>query len=338
MFKVLIVDDEYLMREALGKMVEMVDGFEVCGIVGTGKEAIEAVKQMSPDVVFMDVVMPDTDGLQAAKEIKKSGAQASIYLVSAYNDFDFAKEAVHLGVAEYLVKPLGYLDVKRVLETYRGLNAKRNETFEMLCECIDAHNYEQMYYKLPDFVEAIREESWDAPEEIIDYYYEIENRLFEHYHCSMETNYVNRPAGKMLPIARWLEFRLFATFDMIFRHNAVEKYPVMKRSFEYIDKHTGDNIGLREVRENSGLSQGYMSRIFKKMLGVSVMTYIHLTRMMLSKWYFCTEDTNVIDVAYKLGYNESSYFSKLFKKYEHQTISEFKKEVAEERKQQKQKA
>ena len=101
----------------------------------------------------------------------------------------------------------------------------------------------------------IREESWDSPEEIVEYYYDIESRLFERYACSLETNYVNRPAGKMLPIVRWLEFRLYATLDLIYRHNAVAQYPVMARSFAYIDQHTGDNIGLREVRNDSAVDR-----------------------------------------------------------------------------------
>lgn len=331
MFKVLIADDEYLMREALKRMVEMVDGFEVCATANTGQEAVDQAAALSPDIIFIDVVMPDLGGIEATKRIKDSGNRAPIYLISAYNEFQFAKEAIYIGVAEYLTKPLGYTDVKRVLETYRGLNTKRDETFESICRCVDAQHYGDMYYRLPDLIADIREESWDSPEEIVEYYYDIESRLFERYACSLETNYVNRPAGKMLPIVRWLEFRLYATLDLIYRHNAVAQYPVMARSFAYIDQHTGDNIGLREVRDDSGLSQGYLSRIFKKTLGISVMSYIHLCRMMQAKWYFCTEDANVTDVAYQLGYNESSYFSKLFKKYEHTTISQYKKMIKQER-------
>ena len=65
MYEVLIVDDEPLMREALEQMIGMVDGFEVCTVAKTGTEAVEKVKTFRPDIVFMDVVMPDENGIQA---------------------------------------------------------------------------------------------------------------------------------------------------------------------------------------------------------------------------------------------------------------------------------
>lgn len=332
MYEVLIVDDEPLMREALEQMIGMVDGFEVCTVAKTGTEAVEKVKDFRLDIVFMDVVMPDENGIQAAKKIREALPHVTIYLVSAYNTFDFAKEAVHIGVDEYLLKPLSFSRVKRLLENFRGLKQRRNATFDKICGIVDSSDYAAMYYALPELIANIKQESWDATDEIIDYYYTIENKLFAQYGCLEETNYVNRPAGKMLPVERWLEFRLYATLDLIFRHKAIALYPVMKKSFLYIDEHIGENIGLREVRENSGLSQGYLSRIFKKTLGISVMTYIHLCRMMQAKWYFCVTSDSVTDVAYRLGYNESSYFSKLFKKYEKMTISAYKKMVREEKK------
>ena len=147
------------MREALKRMVEMVDGFEVCATANTGQEAVDQAAALLSDIIFIDVVMPDLGGIEAAKRIKDSGNRAPIYLISAYNEFQFAKEAIYIGVAEYLTKPLGYTDVKRVLETYRGLNTKRDETFESICRCVDAQHYGDMYYRLPDLIAGPRRAS-----------------------------------------------------------------------------------------------------------------------------------------------------------------------------------
>ena len=68
MFKVLIADDEYLMREALKRMVEMVDGFEVCATANTGQEAVDQAAALSPDITFIDVVMPDMGGIQGQRQ------------------------------------------------------------------------------------------------------------------------------------------------------------------------------------------------------------------------------------------------------------------------------
>ena len=75
------------------------------------------------------------------------------------------------------------------------------------------------------------------------------------------------------------------------------------------------------------MSQGYLSRIFKAEFGISVMEYLHMRKMMLAKWYFLDNDVSLTDAAYRLGYNECSYFSKVFKKYEHVTVLEYKKSL-----------
>lgn len=325
MYKVIVADDEHLMREAMKRMIEMVEDFEVCAVAETGIEAVEACRKWDADIIFLDVIMPDQNGIEAGKIIRTFNQKIAIYLISAYNEFDFAKEAIRIQVAEYLVKPLGFTTVKRVLEEFRGLNRKRDQTFRSICGQIDQRNYKEMYYHLPDMVESILKESWNNEGEIVDYYYQIETRLIERYDCAEITSYINKPAGRKPPMEKWLGFRLYATMDIVFRHLAGLDYPVMEKAFAFIDSHVEENIGLREVREDCGLSQGYLSRIFKKTMHISVMEYIHLCRMMQAKWLFCTEGLSVTDAAYRLGYNESSYFSKLFKKYEHMTVSEYKK-------------
>jgi two-component system response regulator YesN len=97
--------------------------------------------------------------------------------------------------------------------------------------------------------------------------------------------------------------------------------------FDYLEVHLTENIGLKEITQDCNVSQGYLSRIFKVEFGVSVMEYIHMRKMMLAKWYFLDNRVSLTDVAYRLGYNESSYFSKVFKKYEHVTVLEYKKSL-----------
>ena len=70
-----------------------------------------------------------------------------------------------------------------------------------------------------------------------------------------------------------------------------------------------------------------MSRIFREQFHVSVTEYLHLKKMHLAKGYFYFTEDSIAEVAFRLGYNESSYFSKVFKKYEKMTVKEYKKEV-----------
>lgn len=327
MYKILVVDDEALMVAALEQMIAMIDGFMVCATARNGLEAIEAREKYDPDIIIMDVIMPDMNGIAAGKAIRKVDSHVAIYLISAYNEFDYAKEAIKIKVSDYLLKPLSFTVVKRVLEEYRGLNKQRDATFEEICSILETRDYKTMYYKLPDIVKSIMEESWDSAEEIIDYYYKIEAKLIRTYGCSQSTSYINKPTGEKPPMAKWLSFRLYAMMDLILRTKAMTDYPVMEKVFSCIDAHLEENIGLKEVKTYCDLSQGYLSRLFKRTLGISVMDYIHLCHMMYAKWLFCTQGMSVIDVAYKLSYNESSYFSKIFKKYEYMTVSEYKKKI-----------
>lgn len=120
--RVLIVDDAIFMRRMLGDILKK-EGFEVCGEAENGKDAIEKYKELKPDLVTMDIVMPktnDIDGIDAVKEIIKISPQANIVMVSAMGQHALVVEAIQAGAKDFIVKPfqpsqvLGAL--RRVLE------------------------------------------------------------------------------------------------------------------------------------------------------------------------------------------------------------------------------
>jgi two-component system, response regulator YesN len=108
MKRLLLVDDERSFAESLAHLIkrELEDEFEVAGLAFTGREAIEKAGALSPDIVVMDLRMPGLSGLDAIKEMRARGASPVFILVTAYERFDTAREAVALGVADYLVKPV----------------------------------------------------------------------------------------------------------------------------------------------------------------------------------------------------------------------------------------
>jgi two-component system response regulator YesN len=108
MRRILVVDDELPITEAISLIVrrELVGEFEIVGAAATGREAVEKALALSPDIVLMDVRMPGITGLDAIREIKKRGASPAFILLTAYERFDIAREAVGLGVLDYLLKPV----------------------------------------------------------------------------------------------------------------------------------------------------------------------------------------------------------------------------------------
>ncbi|KAB3531117.1 response regulator transcription factor [Alkaliphilus serpentinus] len=119
MIKLMIADDEHIVIESIKFIVEkFVDGIEVVGSAKSGREAIEKALILKPDIVFMDIHMPGINGMEAIRHIKDFNKEAIFVIISAYEYFQYAKEAVNLGVHEYLLKPI---NKNKVIETLKNL-------------------------------------------------------------------------------------------------------------------------------------------------------------------------------------------------------------------------
>ena len=104
MKKILIVDDAAFMRLSLKTMLEK-NGFEVVGEAENGRKAIEKYKILKPDVVTMDIKMPDMDGVEALSEIMKFDSKANVIMLSAMGQEEKIRDAVLLGAKNFIVKP-----------------------------------------------------------------------------------------------------------------------------------------------------------------------------------------------------------------------------------------
>ena len=104
MKKVLIVDDAAFMRLALKTMLEK-NGFEVVGQAENGAMGVEKYKECAPDIVTMDITMPEMSGIEALKEIKQYDPRARVVIVSAMGQECLIKEAILSGAKYFIVKP-----------------------------------------------------------------------------------------------------------------------------------------------------------------------------------------------------------------------------------------
>lgn len=124
MYKLLIVDDEMVERQAMRQMLMRgIEGAEIVGEAANGKEAIRLAEELQPDVVLMDIKMPGVNGVEAVKAIRKTHPDMKFIMVSAFDTFDYAREVMHEGVKEYLLKPGKKEEilttVRRVIEEVR---------------------------------------------------------------------------------------------------------------------------------------------------------------------------------------------------------------------------
>src|SRR5665647_753656 len=106
MIKILIVDDEKIERDALQKIIEKgIEGIQVVGQAENGNQAIELANLLMPDLILMDIQMPGVNGLDAIKQIKEQQPMIKYIMVTAYDTFEFARQALRYEVRDYLLKP-----------------------------------------------------------------------------------------------------------------------------------------------------------------------------------------------------------------------------------------
>ena len=122
--RLLIVYDHDLVRESTQLMLEGEPDLEVVGEAVDGRHALELCRQLHPDLVLMDVRMPEMDGLTATRAIKEEMPSISILLVSAYDSEDYRREARSAGAAGYVLKDA---DMQQLLEAVRMALGRRGE-------------------------------------------------------------------------------------------------------------------------------------------------------------------------------------------------------------------
>lgn len=113
MKKVLIVDDASVVRLMMKKVLKQGD-FEVVGEATNGKDALIKYKELKPDVVTMDMIMPEADGIQATKDIIAYDKDAKVVMVSSIDQKEMLMQAIKAGASAYIVKPF---ESDRVIKT-----------------------------------------------------------------------------------------------------------------------------------------------------------------------------------------------------------------------------
>ncbi len=113
-----VTDDAMFMRTLLRKMLEQNDEFEVLGEASNGFEAIEAAKRHQPDVMTLDITMPEMDGIHAVPEILKVSPATRIIMVTAMGQQSMVIEAIKLGAKDFVVKPF---EKSRVYQAIRNV-------------------------------------------------------------------------------------------------------------------------------------------------------------------------------------------------------------------------
>ena len=265
MLKTFLAEDEIVVRENIKKMVPWEQyGFELVGEASDGEMALPLIKKLKPDLLITDIKMPFMDGLTLCKVVKKEFPDIKIVILSGYDDFNYAKEAIGIGVEDYLLKPItknAFLERLCEIRSRYEHEKSQREYYEQFHR--EMQEYEQNSSR--DFFEGLISGTTDMGE-----MYERADKLgldivAEAYNILIFTlESENAAAGQSETYSEW-EARalekiesLFAdhSYAMLFRNNVFSYGVLVKEQKDNPGKNTRDCVeSIREILSDAPAGQ-----------------------------------------------------------------------------------
>ena len=116
--RVLLVEDDPMVQEVNRQFIESVPGFEVIHIASNGEEGLHQLKQLKPDLVILDIYMPEQDGVSMMERIRSNQVDVDIMVITAANDKDTIRKMLQNGAIDYIVKPFKFERLEQSLKHY----------------------------------------------------------------------------------------------------------------------------------------------------------------------------------------------------------------------------
>ena len=125
--KVLVVDDDFMVAKLHGRYVSAVPGFEVVGAAHSGAEALRAAHALRPDLLLLDIFLPDMDGIAVLRELRAAGLGTDALFITAARDVDTIRSALRAGALHYLIKPFHQAALHEQLRHVASLRSRLDE-------------------------------------------------------------------------------------------------------------------------------------------------------------------------------------------------------------------
>lgn len=268
MYKVMIVDDEPIIVEGLSRSIAWEKWN--CEIVATAHDGLEGkkvIEEKKPDIIFMDICMPEMDGLAMVAAINSQFPDLEVCVLTGYRDFEYAKEAIRLGVTRFLLKPSNMDELEEAIETMCKNLKKKGITGEQpLTNEADTSGENDAQ----DAEKASGESAGAAkPHESASSSFIVKNAL--HY---IEENYTQKltlcEVAEKTYVSQWHLSKLLnrhtgQSFSDILNHVRIEHAKELLKD---------PSLRIGDISEQVGfLDLAHFSRVFKKQEGVSANEY-----------------------------------------------------------------
>ncbi len=155
MYRIVIADDEEYVRELVAKNINQSSrDFVVVGKAEDGEEAVRLIEKLEPDILITDICMPRLSGLELVRKIQELDRNIKTVIISGYDDFSYAKQAISLGVTEYLLKPFLPEELYEVLDKIDE-ELKRRKMLEMNMQEMQNQIRDNLYFRQGDLIRKI---------------------------------------------------------------------------------------------------------------------------------------------------------------------------------------
>lgn len=251
MYKVLIIDDEHFIREGMLSIIPWHEyDCEIIGEAENGAEGLEKIIKLKPDIVFTDIRMPKKNGLDMIAEIKSINQDMQVVILTGYREFEYAQQAVRLGVLRFLLKPSKISQIKEAVE-----DAVKN-------------------LMLLPAVPSIR-------------------------------------SGQINDADKGIDKPQF----------------IVNQALAYIHTYYHKKLDLQTVADALCISTWHLCKLLKKQTGDSFIDILNQVRVEKAKELLVKSNLKIYEIAEKVGYVDTAYFSKTFKKLVHLTPNDYRNKM-----------
>ena len=363
--RLLIADDNAIQIDSILLYVD----WEALGVTqiktaSDGEQCYEIAKEFLPHIVIADIEMPRMNGMELAAKLKEFDKNINLIFITCHENFKYAQQAIALGVAAYILKPISYDEISEIARDiifkleednekreHEILFSKKQKEIEKdFYEFFDEYNRLDVLKIYDSFINLLNEEK-DFTTYLKEQYFRYlseQSFAYTKYMCYTMINAVqlvakvkNIDLDDVLGQGRiWDKLATFTDKDdivnwlsefmqMVFFHiNQNEKtaYKKVARDIKnIIDNNLYEITNISLISEKLQISSSYAGRMFKKAYGITIFDYLFEKRMQEAKRLLEDPYMKVYEIAEKLGYNNKAYFSSTFQKYWGMTPSEFRK-------------
>ncbi len=341
MYKILIVEDEELERTSMKIFLEenLMDA-EIVGEAKSGFEALDILDKKDINFMLVDINIPGVDGLEVIKHARKKFPNAVIIITTAYDDFQIAHQAIKLKVDDFLLKPIRKNTLIEAVKSFSGRigegghTDRGNKLLSRLEIELKKCSYKASVDLLREYIDQLYLDEKDV--NVISKHLQEVAKSLVRIAEEMGVGDANELMVQMEKLKiKYLLYNnkhdayneMIRMIDIIFdKMNIKGKLSDdgMRSVIDYIERNLRRGISLEDVANHVNISTYYLSKIFKKEMGVNFITYVTDRKMDMAKEMLANTDIPVLNIALDLAYNEANYFSKAFKKKTGLTPSEYR--------------